>query len=386
MESQKHLFDLEQDVHYLNCAAYGPYLKSSVLAAQEGLILKSRPYNISPMVHFERSAKVRALFSQLINCNNPEDIAMISSASYGMAIIAANLRRVKDISKKKKIVSLDNEFPNDYYAFERVSTQLGLEHELIKMPENINTIGKDWNDRVLESITNETALIVLPHVHWIYGVVFDLEKISAKCKEHNCLLVIDGAQSIGAHPFDINKIKPDALICPAYKWLLGPYSIGFMYLGDFFNDGVPLEESWMNRENSLNFAALTQLTPNYLPGNQRYNMGEFSQFTSMPMIEDSLSNLLNWGVENIKKYNQALSKESIFTLEALGCKLAEAEFRASHLYGIILPEKINKDQLALNLKNKKVFVSNRGSALRVSCNVFNTSEDYKALINCIVNA
>jgi hypothetical protein len=99
---------------------------------------------------------------------------------------------------------------------------------------------------------------------------------------------------IGVYPFDVEVIQPDALgmfcfkffrllvilvyvsiswirvsfsllVCAAYKWLFGPYSIGFGYYSAFFDDGIPLEESWMNRVGSDNFAGLTSLQAQYRP-------------------------------------------------------------------------------------------------------------------------
>ena len=54
----------------------------------------------------------------------------------------------------------------------------------------------------------------------------------------------------------------DALICAAYKWLMGPYSTALSYIHEDFNQGVPLEESWMTRPNSERFDRLT----NYVEG------------------------------------------------------------------------------------------------------------------------
>lgn len=113
----------------------------------------------------------------------------------------------------------------------------------------LGEMGEVWNTKILDSITPLTALVVVPHVHWVYGVVFDLLAISNKCKgklyltyydmnvimttimtAHGALLVVDGSQSVGAFPFDVAVYRPDALIVPAYKWCLGPYGLGTVLL------------------------------------------------------------------------------------------------------------------------------------------------------------
>ncbi len=386
MINQKALFNLDQNVHYLNCAAYGPLPKNSVQEGIEGIKLKENPFNISPKTHFQESEIGRNLFARLIHCDNSDKVAIIPSVSYGMAIVAANLYRITGIENKESIISLKNEFPNDFYAFERVLPTLNLKHNTLEMPENIETLGADWNNLILDSITNKVAAIIIPHVHWIYGVVFNLEAISKKCKQTETLLIIDGSQSIGALDFNVKKIKPDAVICPAYKWLLGPYSCGFMYLNSFFDNGIPIEETWMNRSNSMNFADLTNFESKYYPKAQRYNMGEFSQFATMPIAIASLDQLLTWEIKNITEFISELSNYAVIKLKKINCSMAEDAYRSSHLFGIFLPKNINKVTLSQQLSNNNVYISNRGNALRISINIFNTKDDIDALINCLQNA
>ncbi|MEZ4722552.1 MAG: aminotransferase class V-fold PLP-dependent enzyme [Flavobacteriales bacterium] len=95
---------------------------------------------------------------------------------------------------------------------------------------------------------------------------------------------MDGTQSVGAMHMDVMRYNIDALVCAGYKWLLGPYSIGMAYIGETFNDGIPLEETWMNRTNAQDFSHLTDYDPVYQPGAARYSIGESSQFILLPML------------------------------------------------------------------------------------------------------
>ncbi|MDP5140289.1 MAG: aminotransferase class V-fold PLP-dependent enzyme [Spirosomaceae bacterium] len=379
---QKHLFSIEPGVHYLNNAAYGPLPNVTAAAAQIGIDKKVNPNLKKSSDHYETAERVRALVAEMIHAEHPHRIAIIPSVSYGLGVVAANLHRVKDIKNKTNFVLIESGFPNDSYAFERVCKQLNL-HEIICEKPISNSVGKDWNEAVLNAISDKTAMVVLPHVHWIYGTIFDLEKIGKKCRQYGVLLIIDGTQSIGAMPFDNSKIQADAVICAAYKWLLSPYSIGFGYFGDFFDDGVPLEESWMNRTNSEDFGNLTTLVATYRPMAQRYNMGEFSQFIQLPMLEESLKLLLNLGVENIQEYAKGLTQKPLAELKQLGCIFESDEFRAGHLIGIELPTKVNINDLFTKLLEHQVFVSRRGNGFRISVNVFNDEADIAAFVDII---
>lgn len=221
LQCQKHLFSIEEDVTYLNGAAYSPTLKSSVERGIEGIQLKaSHTHLIKGSDHFTLPQKVQKLFAQLINETEIERIAVISSVSYGMAIVANNIHRIPNLSAKKHIIQIQDEFPNNVYAFDRVCQKHDLVYKTIAKPDTLENRGKLWNQSILEDINNETAMAVVPHIHWIYGIKFDLEAISKRCKEVGALLVIDGTQSVGILDFDLQRIQPDALICAGYKWLL----------------------------------------------------------------------------------------------------------------------------------------------------------------------
>ena len=57
-------------------------------------------------------------------------------------------------------------------------------------------------------------------------------------------------------PFDLDEIQPDALVCAGYKWLMGPYGSGLAYYGKYFDQGKPIEESWINKKVVMIFRTL----------------------------------------------------------------------------------------------------------------------------------
>lgn len=391
LQCQKDLFCLDPDVHYLNCAAYSPTLRSSKIAGYDAIDIKCNPQYITPDQHFDGVKKLRESLADLVDARDSDRIAIFPSVSYGMAVVAANLHRVDNISSKKNIIVLQNEFPNDTYAFERVAFSLNLKIMSVPQPQDFALMGELWNMQILHSISNETAAVVVPNVHWIYGVVFDLEAIGDMCRECGALFIVDGSQSVGVMPLDVGRIQPDALICAGYKWVFGPYSLSFGYFGEFFDNGVPLEESWMNRENSNVFSSLTNLTQKYRPKAQRYNMGESSDFIHVAMMRDSLTQLLEWRVYLVGEYARVLSEELVEGIVRIGghrggphsCRVLPASHRAPHLIAIMLPTEWEEDagKVVNALKSRGVFVSLRGAILRVSINVFNDSDDVQALLD-----
>jgi len=135
---------------------------------------------------------------------------------------------------------VDEQFPSNVYIWKEVAKKNDAVIKVIQPPTSLENRGKRWNESILSAISEKTAAIALPHIHWTDGTLFDLKAIRTRTNNVGAMMVIDGTQSIGALPFSVQEIEPDALICGGYKWLLGPYSIGLAYYSDAFNQGTPL--------------------------------------------------------------------------------------------------------------------------------------------------
>lgn len=249
-----------------------------------------------------------------------------------------------------------------------------------------SALGAAWNEQLLNAIDADTALIVVPPTHWIYGIRFDLEAIGKRARDVGAWVAVDGTQSVGALPFDLAAVRPDALICAGYKWLMGPYSLGLAYFGPAFDEGVPLEESWANRIDSNLFHKLTDYQPQYRPKAFRYNMGEASNFTQLPMLEAALTQLLTWQPAHIQDYTKTLMATVWPELEQLGCRTEPengSRGRSHHLVGLWLPDRADPMAVAQALQQNNVAVSARARLLRIAPNVYNDAADADALVRVL---
>ncbi len=239
--------------------------------------------------------------------------------------------------------------------------------------------GERWNARILESIDADTGVVALAPVHWTDGTRFDLEAIGERAREVGAAFVVDGTQSVGALPFDVRELRPDALIVASYKWLLGPYSIGVGYFGDRYLDGTPLEETWIAREGSEDFQGLVDYRDGYQPGAVRFDVGERSNFILVPMLLAALRLILEWGPDRIQTYTRELTRDFLEEIGSLGYEVEQEAYRPGHIFGIRFPEGMKMDGLKQALARERVSASLRGSALRVSPNLYNEREDLEAL-------
>ena len=376
---QKHQFSLPADLHYLNGAYMSPLSKAVEAAGQSGVARKTVPSRIVPDDFFSESNLARQRFAALVNAD-PQRIAIIPAASYGMATVARNLT----VHAGQNIVILHEQFPSNVYTWHQFRDQ-GVEIVTVSPPEG-DQRGQGWNERLLESITPDTACVALGHVHWTDGTLFDLVTIGKRAREVGAALIIDGTQSVGALPFDVREIQPDALIVAGYKWLMGPYSSGFAYYGERFDHGTPIEDSWIARRGSEDFSRLVDYQDDYAAGAVRFDVGERSNPIIIPMIIAALDELHDRGVSRIQHYCAELTKPFVEDAKALGYRVEDEAWRAAHLMGLRLPAGVQLDRLTALLQERQIMVSVRGDAVRVSPNVYNDTADLHALTQVLKEA
>src|SRR5215213_11817623 len=362
--SQRDLFEIPEEIVYLNCAYMSPQLRPAREVGEKAVSRKSRPWEITPDHFFEDVEVVRNLFARLVG-GDADGVAVVPSVSYGISVAAANV----PVHEGEKIIILEDQFPSNVYPWRELTSREGATLVTVPRPED-----SDWTRVLVEEIDGDTAVVAAPNCHWTDGSLVDLARVGEKVREAGAALVVDGIQSLGALPFDVSEIRPDFLVASAYKWLLGPYGVGFMYVGEEHREGNPIEHNWINRHKSEDFAQLVDYQDAFQPGARRYDVGERSNFVLLPMAAEALRQLLDWEVENVSETIGTLTDLIEQKAETLGIAATPKERRASHMIGLKLGTGA-PDDLAARLMRHGVFVSVRGPSVRVSPHLHNTEED-----------
>ncbi|MGK7311537.1 MAG: aminotransferase class V-fold PLP-dependent enzyme [Candidatus Longimicrobiales bacterium M2_2A_002] len=375
LDCQRDQFSLPDGVHYLNGAYMSPLLKKVEAAGIDGIRGKRFPVDIGPEDFFAGADTGRALFAALIHGDDPRRVAILPAVSYGIATAARNT----PMERGQNLVLAEGQFPSNALIWRRLAAENGVEVRTVGAPERPRGRGREWTARLLDAIDADTAAIALAPVHWTDGTRFDLPAIGRRAREHGAAFVIDGTQAVGAMPFDVEEVRADAVVCAAYKWLLGPYSLAFGWFGPRYDRGTPLEEAWLARTGSDDFRNLVAYRKEYRPAAARYDVGGRSNFVLMPMAIAALEQLLDWGVAEIEAYCRRLTAGLFDTLAGYGYQADEEQGRAAHLFGLRAPDGLDNTALKAELDRRSIYVSLRGSAIRVSPNVYNTLADIQAL-------
>jgi selenocysteine lyase/cysteine desulfurase len=165
--------------------------------------------------------------------------------------------------------------------------------------------------------------------------------------------------------------------------MLGPYSIGLGYYGEYFDNGNPVEENWMNRKDSENFSALVNYREEYQPTALRYEVGEHSNFILVPMMVEALRQVNKWTPENIQEYCAKVTKKPIGLLREAGYWIEDESYRGNHLFGMRLPKNADIEKIKLQLQKNKISVSVRGNAILVSPHLYNSESDLMKLVEAV---
>jgi selenocysteine lyase/cysteine desulfurase len=372
-QSRRALFEIPEGVTYLNCAYMAPQLRSITAIGIEAVRGKAAPWTLPSSQWFARPEELRSLVAQVMG-TDADGVALVPSVSYGIATAAANL----PIASGQSIVILDREFPSNVYAWRELAKKKnGRVATVIREP------GENWTAALLRTIAKTTAIVSVPNCHWSDGSKVDLELVGERAREVGASLVIDASQSLGASILDLKRVNPDFVTAVGYKWLLGPYGLGYLYVAPRWQEcGVPLEQSWMTRAGSDDFSGLVEYSEEYRAGARRFDMGEFSQFVLVPMAIAALRQVLAWGVDRIAAELSPMTERVAQLAAESNYTVLPAADRSPHLIGVRVRGGISAE-LPKALQEAGVYVSIRGDSIRIAPHLYNELKDIDLLFEVL---
>jgi selenocysteine lyase/cysteine desulfurase len=368
LPSQRHLFDMPAEVVYLDGAAYSPLPRSVRAAGEAGVLTKGQPWASSRGQDAAWAERARAAAARLIGAA-ADDLAIIGSVSHGIGTAARNI----PLPAGSRVLRVQDEFPSLSLVWDRLATEAGAACEVVPRPAD-----GDWTAAVLEAIARPGApplsVACLTPLHWSDGAVVDLDRIAPAVRAAGAALVVDATQAVGAMPVDVARWRPDFLAFPTYKWVLGPYSLAFLYAAPHRQNGLPLEENNNNRPGGQ-----------FAPGARRYDKGERNDPITLPMAATGLELVEAWGAAAIEARLRALTDRLADGAAALDIPSLPRARRAPHILGLRIPGGMPPGLIEA-LAAGGFYASDRLGVLRVSPHVWADEADCHRFITALGQA
>lgn len=374
LPSQRHLFDIPDDIAYFNSAYNSPLLNKSRDRLHSGVNTKSHPWERVPDDFFDDAETIRSLASDIFG-GDADGYAVVPAASYGMSTAARAVE--PHFQPGDRILVIDEAFPSNFLPWSRTAQEIGADIVTVPTPSD-----GDWTRAILEKIDQGVKVVAVPNCHWTNGAYVDLKAIGKVCREIDALLAVDATQSLSAMPLSIEEVKPDFLVAAGYKWLLCPYGFSLLYVSEQWRDARPLEETWLARDNAGDFAALVKYSDTYMPGARRFDVGQKCTATILPGAIAALEQIKAWGVNAIAETLSGINGRIAANLEQLGFQLPDASLRCPHMFGAQLPAGY-QGKLVAELRQKKIYISQRGNAVRFAPHLHITDQDVDRLIEAL---
>jgi selenocysteine lyase/cysteine desulfurase len=368
LSSQRALFDIPRDVCYLNAASYSPLPLRTLEAGRAAVARKGQPWLLDNDFAARQYERTRKAAAALINAA-PEDVALISSVGYGVSTAA----KIFVVPTGSRVLVLQDDHSSAVLEWMTRSVASGFSVETVRRPEN-----GDWTEALLAAIERPgsapIALASISSVHWSDGCLVDLGRVAPALRGRGAALLVDATHSAGVLDLDVQRLDPDFLIFPTYKWLIGPYARAFLYVAKRHQDGIPLEQTSYGRRAVRAEQDVYFTDTNYVGDARRFDMGERDHFISMEMAAIGMEMMAQWGFAAIVERLAMLTARLAEGLRGSGADIPDAHVRAPHILSLAFSAGMPHDLVA-RLAANNVYVAPRLGRLRISPHVYNDEAD-----------
>ena len=364
-------FELPADLLYLNSAGQTPRLCAALAAGADALRRSAQPWRESMSDWLARPERVRTLAAALLRCD-AQALALVPSVAYGMAVAAQQLQP----RAGQKVLALADEHPSGLHVWQSTPAQL----RLVPRAPTVN-----WTDAVLAAMDDQLAVAVVPACHWHDGSLLDLDRVAAAVQARGAALVVDATQALGVIDLDLHALDADFVVAAGHKWLLGAPGLAYLYVAERHRSGQPLEHSAWSRVGGLGAAIIKDGPPPLLDGAARFDGSGIYSHPALAMAEIGLAQLQDWGIAAVRDRLGCWQSELLAALSTAGLADWSVTAEAPHLSAIRAPgaDAAQSEALAQALLDQGIVVAARGSGIRVSPHLQNSSADAQRLAQAL---
>lgn len=352
---------------YFDNASMGPVAPCVTKAMSDCMELRET----MPMKYYQFADAVfpscKSMLAELIGAE-PEEIAFTENVTYGINSAAGAM----PLRAGDNVIVCDREFASNIYPWMRLERTNGVEARII--PNQGGGLTTELLDRYADA---HTRAVSVSSVQFLDGFAADLEAIGRWCQAHGAYFIVDCAQSLGVMPMDVKRCHIDFLAGLASKWLLGPFSVGFLYVRkELLPNLIPPfvgADSVKGEVDSVSYQLdLKDDAARFEPG--------LPNAPGIAGLAASLRLMREIGLEQIRHHAWNVSGYLIKELERAGVELAPCALcddTRSTIVSFKLPQ---IEAVHQALRSQNIFSSVRGGYIRMGIHGYNTIEEADRVI------
>jgi selenocysteine lyase/cysteine desulfurase len=364
------------DWTFLNCAFHGPLPRVAADALDAAVALRKNPAAIRNDYHFTFPNAYRTAIASLIGAD-PSTVALTDSATAGTMLIVTGL----DWREGDEVVIPGAEFPSNRLPF------LSLASRGVTVREVDLDAAADPTAQLIGALSRETRVLAVSWVSFIDGRRLDLAALSAACRDRGVLFAVDGSQGAGGLPLDLEQIHCDLFSCAGYKWLLGPYGLGFARVHPDLMGRLRLGNiNWFASEGSEHFNRLADLSLAPHDDARRFDANEPANFYNVAAGTAAARYIMSITPEAIETHCRALHDHLVNNLPPEFTPLGIDAPLRSNIVCFKGPDEEVTARVLRYVRSRQIAVSSRENAIRVSPHVYNTVADIDRLLQALTEA
>ncbi|HTS89896.1 MAG TPA: aminotransferase class V-fold PLP-dependent enzyme [Gemmatimonadales bacterium] len=370
-------FAIPRDQTYLNSAYVHP-MPVRAAAAVQGY-LATRTFQLPRQRSGDLiAAEVKLAFARLINAS-PASVCLVQSTSVAENLVVNGLG----------LPGSSNTVVTDALHFDG---SLVLYGELARRGLGVSVVRpRNWRitiDDLAAALDSRTKLVAVSLVSWYNGFQHDLAAVCQLAHARGAYVYADIVQAAGNTPIDVQATGVDFCGCSTFKWLMGDFGLGFLYVREDLLDRVIHRTQVGYQQADVEMHYLASDPPADQPitwalhrdAAGHFEVGTYSQ-AAVNALAVSLPYLQRVGVASIHESRQPLLRRLHEALPRLGWTPITPPETTSALVTFTLPGA--ESRFAARLQAAKISVSLYGDRMRVSPAIFNSPDDIETLIDAL---
>ena len=362
-------FPQEEGLIYLNHAGVAPWPARTRNAVAD-FARENVTYGASRYFLFnEKENRLRRQVKELINAPSVDDIALLKNTSEALSVVAAGIRW----NRGDNVVTSAEEFPSNWIPWDAQKIHgVSLRKINIRVPQP--------EQALIEACDEHTRVLTISSVQFSSGIRLDLELLGDFCKAGNILFCVDAIQSIGAHAFDVQKIRADFVMADGHKWMLGPEGIALFFCDEAIRDELNLYQHGWHMTATPDDFDIQSWQPSasarrFEPGSSNM-LGVHALSASLSLIEElGMAYIEREMVERVTYLMERLPEHERTRLITPVNPRQRAGIVAFQVSGV------DNRKLYTQLLEKRIVCAFRGSAIRFSPHYYNSMTELDKAID-----